>query len=105
MSSRMTHFGENIAFTELDPVNLMLPSDSTKYVSILNYRPLKFQSYEKFTTPKPKEKDLLNFNKCEPFSDSSSGSLPEMSVGQALTALVFPQCVTVRQVTIQNALF
>ena len=48
--ARMTHFGENTEFIEDDPVNLMLPSDSTKTVSILNYQPPKFQSYENFNT-------------------------------------------------------
>ena len=48
--ARMTHFGENIELLEDDPVNLMLPSDSTKTVSILNYQLPKFKSYEKFTS-------------------------------------------------------
>ena len=47
--ARMTHFGEIIELLEDDPVNLMLPSDSIKIVSIVNYRPRKFQSYENFT--------------------------------------------------------
>ena len=42
----MTYFGENTEFIEDSPENHMLPSDSTKTVSILNYRPPKFQSYE-----------------------------------------------------------
>ena len=46
----MTHFGENIEYIDDDPVNLMVPSDLTKTVSILNYRPPKFQSYEKLTS-------------------------------------------------------
>ena len=46
----MTHFGENIEIVEDDPVNLMLPSDSTKTVSILNYQLPKLKSYEKFTS-------------------------------------------------------
>ena len=46
----MTHFGENTEFIEDDPVNLMLPSDLTKTVSIQNYGPPKFQSYENFTS-------------------------------------------------------
>ena len=48
--ARMTHFGENTEFIEDDPVNLMLPSDSTKTYSILNYPPPKFQSYENCTS-------------------------------------------------------
>ena len=72
--ARMTHFGENTEYIEHDPVNLMVPSDLTKNVSILNYRPPKFQLYEKMTSQtqgkrltkihqlKPKEKHLLNFN-------------------------------------------
>ena len=47
--ARMTHLGENIEIIEYDPLHLMLPSDSNKNVSILNYRPLKFQSYENCT--------------------------------------------------------
>ena len=46
--ARMTHFGENTEFIEDYPVNLMLPSDLTKTVSILYYGPPKFQSYEDF---------------------------------------------------------
>ena len=46
----MTHFGENTEFINDDPVNLMLPSDLTKNVSILNYRAQKFQYYEVFTS-------------------------------------------------------
>ena len=46
----MTHFGENIEYIEDDPVNLMVPSDLNKTVSILNYPPPKFQSYEKLTS-------------------------------------------------------
>ena len=44
--ARMTHFGENTEYIQDDPMNLMLPSDSTKTFSILNYPPPKFQSYE-----------------------------------------------------------
>ena len=49
----MTHFGENTEFIVDDPVNLMLPSDLTKTVSILNYGPPKFQSYENCLTQSP----------------------------------------------------
>ena len=54
----MTHFGENTEFIEGDPVNLMLPSDSTKTVSILNYRPPKFHTYE-FFKPNPRKKTSI----------------------------------------------
>ena len=57
--ARMTHFGENIEFVEDDPVNLKLPSDLTKTVSILYYAPPKFQSYEdfrKFYNSNPRKK-------------------------------------------------
>ena len=55
----MTHFGENIEFVEDDPVNLKLPSDLTKTVSILYYGPPKFQSYQdfrKFYNSNPRKK-------------------------------------------------
>ena len=70
----MTHFGENSEYIDKDPVNLMVPSDLTKTVSILHYRSPKFQLYEKMRSQtqgkrlrkihqlKPKEKHLLNFN-------------------------------------------
>ena len=55
----MTHFGENTEFIEDGPVNLMLPSDLSKTVSILYYGPPKFQSYEdfrKFYNSNPRKK-------------------------------------------------
>ena len=52
---RMTHFGENTELIEHDPVNLMLPSDSTKHGSILNYGPPKFQSYENSYKSNPRK--------------------------------------------------
>ena len=57
--ARLTHFGENTEFVEDDPVNLKLPSDLTKTVSILYYGPPKFQSYEdfrKFYNSNPRKK-------------------------------------------------
>ena len=55
----MTHFGENTKYIDHVPVNLMLPSDLTKTVSILYYGPPKFQSYEdfrKFYNSNPRKK-------------------------------------------------
>ena len=51
--ARMTHFGEIIEYVDDNPVNLMVPSDLTKTVSILYYRPPKFQSYENFINQSP----------------------------------------------------
>ena len=56
----MTNFGENIEYIDDDPVNLMVPSDLTKTVSILNYRPPKFQSYEKLTSQTRKNTNLIS---------------------------------------------
>ena len=55
--ARMTHFGEMTEFIEDDPVNLMVPSDSTITVSILNYRPRNF-IIASFYKSNRKEKDL-----------------------------------------------
>ena len=52
----MTHFGEIIEYVDDNPVNLMVPSNLTKTVSILNYRPPKFQSYEKIDKSNPRKK-------------------------------------------------
>ena len=56
----MIHFGEIIEYIEDDPLNLMIPSDLTKTLSILNYRPPKFQSYEKLTSIT--QRNRQNFN-------------------------------------------
>ena len=53
----MTHFGENTEYIEKDLVNLMVPSDLTKTVSILHYRSPKFQLYEKMTSQIPVRKN------------------------------------------------
>ena len=74
----MTHFGEIIEYVDYNRVNFMVPSDLTKTVSILNYRPPKFQLYEKMRSQtqgkrltkihqlKPREKDLVKFTNSSP---------------------------------------
>ena len=57
----MTHFGENTEFIEDDPVKLMLPSDSTETVSILNYGPPKFLSYENSISQSNPRKKTFKF--------------------------------------------
>ena len=78
----MTHFGENTEFIEDDPANLMLPSDSTKTVSILNYGPPKFQSYENFITQSPDSQspDLQN---PDPQSPDTKAHIPKAQILEA----------------------
>ena len=52
----MTHFGENTEFIEDDPVNRMVPSDSTKTVSILELLTANVSIVRKFYKSNPRKK-------------------------------------------------
>ena len=66
--------GNTYKFNEINPVRetgvtektrfkngpLSIPSDATETVSILNYRPPKFQSYENFINQNPDPKSPIN---------------------------------------------